>query len=92
MVWATIIKILQRIALMSSITGALLLLGYTINHVVPWVWLTYFFVLLRQLLSIFSFMWDTNTLITLVAISFSVQVAIWAFKATMVVVAFFNEK
>lgn len=87
-----LLKISDRVALMGLVLSGLLALGYALNQVIPWIWLTYFFVILRRLLLLFDFMWDTNTLITLVAISFSVQVIIWSFKATMAVVAFFNEK
>jgi len=87
-----IIKILKQVGLLGLIIGALLILGTAINAIIPWSWLTNLFIIIRKTTIIFDFMWDMDTLFTLVAISLSIQVALWLYRATVVVVNFFNEK
>jgi len=85
------INIFKKIALIGVYILVLTTLGNVINNLIPWDYLTTFFALIRNLVLIFDFMWDTTTLLQLVGYVFLIQVAIWIYKASVFVIKFFNK-
>jgi len=85
-----IIKIGKDIVLVGLVVGLLVVLGNTIAILLNWDWLTYFFVLIRNLLLMIDWVIPTDTLLTLVGISFTIQVALWAYKATWWLIRWFR--
>jgi len=84
------VNILKNITVIVFVVGILEAIGLTINAIIPWNYLTTTFSVIRYFLNIFSFIWDTDTLILLIGISFSIQVSIWTYKAGLIVVNFFK--
>ena len=83
-------KVLKSLALFSLAVLGLGILGAFLNSIIPWFWLVYFFVILRSTVSIFDFTWHIPTLLTLVGIALSVEIAIWSWRATMTIVKWFK--
>jgi len=81
---------LKAIASITLVIAALGSIGATVNSMVPWHWLTSMFVLIRKLLLMMDFMVDTETLIIIMGITISLEMAFWAFKGTMWVVKWFK--
>lgn len=65
-------------------------LGLTLNILIPWAYLTDFFILIRHFLKLFDFLWDTTTLFTLVGIWFLLESALMFYRATLFIVGFFR--
>lgn len=85
-------KIIVKIVLIGFIIGALFALGYGISVIVPFEYLGYFFSIVKNLLHIFDFMLDIDTLITLIGWSFGISLLWLVFKGTAFIIKFFNEK
>lgn len=80
------LNILKQIGLVSATITILEVIGIAINTYVPWNWLTYLFVIMRKLLPLVDFMIDTNTLLAALGIMLTVQVALWAFKGSNLII------
>lgn len=85
------IKILKNVGLIGLIIGGLSVLGNVINSIIPWGWLTNFFIIIRNLLALIDYFIDTNTLITLIGLRLSIEIAYWSYKAIIWVVSFFKD-
>lgn len=86
-----LIKIFKNIGILSLIIAGLGILGTTINRIIPWQWLTNFFIIIRNLLKSIDFIIDTNTLIVLIGSSLSITIAYWTYKGTMFVISKFRD-
>lgn len=84
------INIVKQIALVSLVVLILTLLGAVIDAIIPWSWLTYFFTIIRNGVGIIDFMWDTDTMFTLIALSLSIVISVWAFKAGLLAISYFK--
>jgi len=60
--------------------------GAVLNSFLPWSFLTSFFVILRNVISLVDFMIDTTTLFTLVGVGILVLGAYYLFKAGFLVI------
>lgn len=87
-----IIKTLKTLAIIGIIISGLTILGATINEIVPWIWLTNFFIIIKFLIRIFDFMIDTDTLITLIGLILTIDAAYWVFKGVMLIIHYFRPK
>lgn len=81
---------LKNILLFSLITGALYLLGNTINNLIKWEYLTMFFKVIKTSLLLFDFTLDITTLNMLLGLGLLALMAYWGFKATWAVINFFK--
>jgi len=52
------INLLKQFVIGSLIILGLYGLGVVVKNIVPWIWLTYFFVLLRTVVRPLNFLWD----------------------------------
>lgn len=86
-----ILKIGKNIILIGLLVGVLVVLGNAIAILIDWNWLTYFFVIIRQLLTLIDWLFPTSVLITLMGITFGVHLALWGYKATWFVIRWFRE-
>jgi len=85
------INILKNLGLVAGVVSILGILGEAINGLVPWTWLTNFFVIIRHLLALIDWLMPTDTMITLIGISFTILSALWGFKAVMWVIHWFKK-
>lgn len=80
------ISLFKNFALLSVITAVLYGLGAAVDNLLPWSWLTVFFALVRDLVMIFDFLWDTDTLFSIISISLMIETFFWTLKGFMVVI------
>jgi len=85
------INILKQVGLISLTITAMGTVGVVLNNFIPWVWLTNFFIIMRHLLPLIDFMFDTTTLLTLLGIMLTVQIALWAWKGSNLVIDWFKK-
>jgi len=87
-----LIKIMKNIALVSVVVLALSGIGYSINQIigVGWDQLTLFFGLLRELIAIIDFTWNTQVLLLLLGIQLSIEVIIMIYDATIWITKYFK--
>lgn len=85
---SSLITILKKVGLIGSILTALTLLGSSLNVLIPWDWLTYFFVIIRSLVYLFDFMNDTGTMLTIFGLWLSVSIAVWVFRSRFVIIRY----
>jgi len=89
----SIISFLKSVAFIPVLLGAMLALGYAINTLVPFEYLTIFFGIIRRFGSVFDFIWDTTTLWLLVGLRLQIEVVYWLFRGTITLLTFFfNDK
>lgn len=88
--FAKILKVLIKQGLLSWILVGvgLVAIGNAINAIINWNWLTYFFVIFRSLISVIWFL-PLDTIFTLVGYSFTIFIAWWTFKATVLIADWF---
>lgn len=84
-------KTIKQAILIGVIIGALIGFGNRIAQNVVWVWLTKFFILIREILEMIDFIIDTDTLILLLGITLAIEMAVWTFRAILYLVHFFKE-
>jgi len=84
------INILKNIGIVGVMMAALSVLGLAINQLVPWSWLTNFFVIIRYFSILFDWIWDVPTMYVLLTIAFSLQITVWGFKASIAAVNYFK--
>jgi hypothetical protein len=85
-----ILQHINRWVLFGFFVALLTTLTFTINSIDFWA-LGVFFTILRKMLMLIDFMWATDTMIILITISFSIQIALWIFKGGMAVVKWFEK-
>lgn len=85
------ISIFKKVSITIIIVSAILLLGTAINSLVPWIWLTYFFVIIQHLLNLFGWLYDMPTLIKLIGYSYLILGAYWIYRGTMIFVKLFEK-
>jgi len=85
-----LIKIAKSVGLIPLVILGLVGLGAAINAVVPWYWLTYFFVILRHNTELVSFFIDPAVLWPLVGISLGLEAAYWTYRGVMTGVMWFR--
>lgn len=81
-----IINLSKKIALIGVVTAGLIVLGNVLADYLPWIWLTYFFVIIRHLAGLFSFLYDLQTLWTLVGWSYILLGAYWIFRGVLIII------
>lgn len=75
-----------------AITG-LSILGNVFNgFTMFWYYVEIFFAVIRNVANLFAFMWDTQTLWTLVGFFYLTEISMWTWKTLNAVAKFFNEK
>lgn len=84
-------KTIKQAILIGVIIGALIGFGNRMARNVVWVWLTKFFILIREILEMIDFIVDTDTLILLLGITLTIELAVWTFRAILYLVHFFKE-
>jgi|GEM_PF-2875676 len=88
----TALKYTIRIGIFLVGISALRIIGWAINEYLPWNILLVFFTILRNTVDLFNFMWDIDALWETFGYTLQIIIALYTFKASMVVVRFFNEK
>jgi len=84
------INLFKQIGVAGLVVAGLLALGATLNAIIPWEWLTYFFALIRAVVRPLAFIWDFDSLFEVFGYVLSVLIGIWSFKAVLVVRNFFD--
>jgi len=85
-----IIQILIRIGFIALIIGALAIFGRVVNEFLSWSFLVTFFAVVRNLLNMLNWLIDIPTLVLLITITLSIEVAYWIYEASVVVTKFFR--
>jgi len=85
-------SIIKSIALFSFFVLSLSSLGVALNILIPWSWLTDFFIILRHFANLFAFAWDMDTTFQIVGIIFLVESAVMAYRGSMILISFFRSK
>jgi len=85
------IKLLKQIGVVALISLGLYLLGIVIQNIVPWIWLTYFFTLLRAIVRPLDFIWDFSQVWIVLSAVFAVMIGVWGFKAFLAVRNIFSD-
>lgn len=85
------INILKNIGLFALVITGLSALGWGINALIPWQWLTYIFTIIRNLIDLLNFIWDIQTMWTLIGKVIAILILYWIFRATMTGIRFFRE-
>lgn len=90
--WDTILKHALRIGLVSSILAGLYGIGVFVSGIIKIEFLTSFFVIIRNVVLPFDFIVDIPTFFIVFGAIIYSQVAFWTFKASMMIIHFFNEQ
>lgn len=85
----TFSKILVKLGLFAAILTVLYTIGAAINALVPWQWLTSFFVIMRHFMAMFNWLIDIDTLLTIIGLGFTLKLAVWTYRLSMRVIAYF---
>jgi len=72
-----------------TITG-IVALGTALNNLVPWQYLTYFFVILRHLIQLIDFIIPANQLIAVIGAGLSVALALWSYKGYIWIIEWYK--
>lgn len=88
--WKMLVIILRDIGLISLFIILLTALGVGINAVVPWIWLTNMFSIIKFFSSQIDFLWDTTTMWTITGLIFGIEIIKWSFKAGITVIKWFK--
>lgn len=88
----SIVNILKNIGLFALVVSALGVLGWGLNAIIPWGWLTIIFAIAYKLLNLISFMWDIETLWQVLGYALNIMIIYWLFRATMTAIRFFQNK
>jgi len=87
---AKIIQFLIKYGFVSLIITALITLGTAIVNNLSWSFLTTFFILIQNLLNMLNWIIDVPSLILLIGITLSIEVAYWTYEAWYLIVKFFK--
>lgn len=79
---------LRKILTVTFIIGVLIAIGVSLNAVIPWIMLAYFFKAIKFLLIPFDFIIDTQVLTQLITISFVFEVSIFIAKSWKALMTF----
>lgn len=85
-----LIKLLKDIGLLSLAIIALGLVGAALNALIPWIWLTYFFVIIRTSAELFGFMIDLPTLYTTTGLLLTAYGFYWVWRASFLVIKWYK--
>jgi len=86
----TLLKYFIRFGLFTATLSALFILGAVVNSIVPWIWLTNFFVIMRRLLSVFNWILAIDQLIIILGLSLTLKVSISLYDLSRKVFGYFN--
>ncbi|MCK9330879.1 MAG: hypothetical protein M0Q94_13480 [Candidatus Cloacimonetes bacterium] len=86
-----IVITIKRIGLIAVLIGALTILSSSITDLAVWTWLTKIFILFRNSLSLIDFIIDTKTLMVIIGLTFTIDIALWSYKSFTWVAKKFNE-
>lgn len=81
-----LLDILKKLVILAAIITALIILGNAIANYLPWIWLTYFFVIIRHLANLFGFLYDLPTMWTLVGWSYILLGIYYVFNASIIII------
>lgn len=85
-----IIKILKDIGLIALIIGILAVIGASIDNLIPWIWLTHFFTIVRSTAILFDVIIDLNALWVTTGIILSAWALYWAWFACWTVYSWYK--
>lgn len=86
-----IIKIIKDIALLGIAIIAIGALSVLTESLIPWSWLTNFFIIIRHLLDFFNFLLDMDTLTTIIENSFRIMVEFYLLYGTIIIIKWFRD-
>lgn len=87
---STALNYLKNIILITVLIGALTVLSVAINTLIPWDYLTLFFVLFRTILIKISWFINIDTTFLIMLISFSINILLWSFRGVLTLLNYFN--
>jgi len=76
-----IVITIKKIALIAVLIGALTILSSSITDLAVWTWLTKIFILFRNSLSLIDFIIDTKTLMVIIGLTFTIEIALWGYRS-----------
>ena len=79
------VNLLKQLAVGGALIIGLYALGSVVDTYVPWIWLTYFFGLLRAVVRPLDFIWQTAALFQVMGATFSFFVGVYAFRSYLIV-------
>lgn len=86
------VKFAKQVAIISFTLVGLIALGFVVDQYLNFSFLTGFFVLIRRLIGLFDFAFDTDTLLMLLGYSLLISIGYWLFRAYMSITQFLNNK
>lgn len=78
--------ILKKIIIIGVVLFGMVAIGSALNALVPWIYLGYLFSVIREFAYLFDFMWDVDTTMVLVSLSFLVEVSIWGVRSLVTLI------
>jgi len=82
----------KNIVLIGIVLSILIVLGNLIaNYTAGWLWLTYFFKIIRLAIELLDFAVDTTTLFQIIGYTFLIQIGYWTYLGTMAVVKYLRQ-
>jgi len=86
-------NVLKKLALVGLIPGVLMIVSAGITNMLPWEWLTYFFVILRHLISLFSWLFfDIDAFWTIGGWVWLILGFYWIYLISIKIIHFFNKE
>lgn len=86
----SILNFIKHNSLILLTIAGLGVLGTAVNNLVPWQYLTYFFVILRHLINLIDFIIPTNHLIAAMGAGLAVAMALWSYKGYIWIVEWYK--
>lgn len=86
-----LLRFIQKNLFVILIVSGLTALGAIINKLVNWNYLTQSFIILRQTAGYIDFIWDTETMFTVIGLSLSLLSAFYTFKIILLLRKLYND-
>lgn len=80
------INLLKNIGIIGIFIAGLITFGIIINTLLPWIWLTYFFIIVQDYGNLFNWCIDMTTIWQICGLSLAILIGIWSFKGMLVVI------
>ena len=81
---------LKKISIITIVLGIVFGLGISINKLIPWEYITYFFVIIRHALDYIDFMVHTPALLAGITIVISAKILYISTRATVKIIKYFE--
>lgn len=85
-----ILNFIKHNSLILLTIAGLGVLGTAVNNLVPWQYLTYFFVILRHLIKLIDFIIPNNHLIAAMTAGLAAAMALWSYKGYIWIVEWYK--